>query len=133
VNKNNVKLQAIQPQMLEIQRRMKDATARKDQAEAQQCGLALQSLLKTHQVNPLKALQVPLMQFPIFISMFYGLQRMAAAPLPGFLEGGFGWVRDLTVADPYYILPLTSVALTNWVIRVSKHGYWLESSRHECG
>ena len=119
MNKNNVRLQAIQPQMQELQRRMKDASARKDQAEGQQCAMALRSLLTKHQVNPLKALKIPLMQLPIFISMFYGLQRMAAAPLPGFLEGGFGWVTDLTMADPYYILPLTSVALTNWVIRVS--------------
>jgi YidC/Oxa1 family membrane protein insertase len=122
VNKNNVKLQAIQPQMLEIQRRMKEATARKDTAEQQQCALAIRALLTKHNVNPLKALKVPLMQFPIFISMFYGLQRMAAAPIPGFLEGGFGWVTDLTVSDPYYILPLTSVALTNWVIRVRACG-----------
>jgi len=33
-------------------------------------------------------------------------------------EGGFGWVTDLTLADPYYILPITSMFLTNIVMRV---------------
>jgi YidC/Oxa1 family membrane protein insertase len=50
--------------------------------------------------------------------MFYGLRRMADAPVPGFIEGGFGWVTDLTLPDPYYILPITSAVLMNIVIRV---------------
>ena len=28
----------------------------------------------------------------------------------GFKEGGFGWITDLSMADPYYILPVLSAA-----------------------
>lgn len=31
---------------------------------------------------------------------------MAAAPLPSFKEGGFAWFTDLSVTDPYYLLPI---------------------------
>lgn len=30
---------------------------------------------------------------------------MAQLPVPGFDNEGFGWVTNLTLADPYYILP----------------------------
>jgi YidC/Oxa1 family membrane protein insertase len=51
-------------------------------------------------------------QMPIFISFFVGLRRMANAPVDSFHTGGMMWFTDLTVCDPYYILPvITSVTL----------------------
>jgi YidC/Oxa1 family membrane protein insertase len=51
-------------------------------------------------------------QMPIFISFFVGLRRMANAPVESFHTGGMLWFTDLTVCDPYYILPvITSVTL----------------------
>jgi len=76
------------------------------------------NLFKQHDVHPARAMWVPLAQAPVFLSMFYGLRRMTGAPLPQLKEGGFGWVTDLTLADPYYILPITSMFLTNIVMRV---------------
>lgn len=35
---------------------------------------------------------------------------MVSAGYPGLNEGGISWFRDLTVADPYYILPVLSAA-----------------------
>jgi len=117
--KHNVRLQAVSPQMSELTDRMKVAAAEKDQVGQQLAQSALQGLFKKHDVHPLRAIKVPLVQFPVFLSMFYGLRRLAEAPLPQFLEGGFSWVTDLTATDPYLILPALSVILTNVVIRVS--------------
>ncbi|KAF2467799.1 uncharacterized protein BDR25DRAFT_266178 [Lindgomyces ingoldianus] len=35
------------------------------------------------------------------------LRGMASLPVPGLETAGFAWFTDLTVSDPYYILPLT--------------------------
>lgn len=55
-----------------------------------------------------------LLQAPIFISFFFGLRKMANLPVESMREGGLWWFTDLTIADPYCLLPLiTSVTL--WI------------------
>ncbi|KAF3056506.1 Mitochondrial inner membrane protein OXA1 [Daldinia childiae] len=49
---------------------------------------------------------------PFSFGMFRLLRGMAALPVPSLETGGFAWFTDLTVYDPYYILPITSIALT---------------------
>ncbi|XP_031618186.1 mitochondrial inner membrane protein OXA1L-like isoform X4 [Contarinia nasturtii] len=54
-------------------------------------------------------------QAPIFISYYFGINAMVDAPVLSLQTGGIFWFTDLTVADPYYILPLIScgtIALT---------------------
>lgn len=119
--KHNVRLQAVQPQMNRMMERIKQASAEGDQQSVSVLGQTLKNLMAEHQVSPLKPMMVPLAQLPVFIAMFYGLRRMAEAPFPQLKEGGFGWVMDLTLPDPYYILPITSMVLTNIVLRVSEN------------
>ncbi|KAG0726621.1 Mitochondrial inner membrane protein OXA1L [Chionoecetes opilio] len=38
--------------------------------------------------------------------MFMGLRKMANLPVESLTEGGLWWFTDLTLADPYYILPI---------------------------
>lgn len=45
-------------------------------------------------------------QAPVFISFFIALRKMAYAPVPSMQTGGLWWFTDLTLADPYYILPI---------------------------
>ena len=53
-----------------------------------------------------------LFQLPIFVSMFMGLRGMANLPLESMMHGGLFWFEDLTVADPFYALPvLTSLTM----------------------
>lgn len=80
---------------------------------------ALQNLWKEHGVHPLRMIKAPLIQAPVFITVFYALRRLADVPIPGFLDGGLGWVTDLTASDPYFVLPVLSVLFTNIVLRVS--------------
>ena len=49
---------------------------------------------------------------PFFISFFLGIRGLANYPLESMMYGGTLWFHDLTVADPYYILPVfTAVTL----------------------
>ncbi|KAG8628613.1 hypothetical protein KVT40_004486 [Elsinoe batatas] len=45
------------------------------------------------------------------------LRAMIALPVPGFLNGGALWFTDLTVADPYYLLPLMMAGTIHGVFR----------------
>lgn len=71
----------------------------------------LARVYKTAKVNRLW-LAFPITQIPIFFGFYNGLRGMAEFPVPGMMTGGFGWIQDLTVMDPYFILPaLSSAAL----------------------
>ncbi|EIW71530.1 hypothetical protein TREMEDRAFT_37898, partial [Tremella mesenterica DSM 1558] len=120
--KHNVRLQAVQPQMQALMIRLKEAKANDDQTTTQLTTQALGNLLKDNDVSPLRPLFPPLIQMPFFLGMFYGLRSLAAAPLPALKEGGLGWVTDLTIPDPYYILPITSMLLTNLVFITGADG-----------
>jgi YidC/Oxa1 family membrane protein insertase len=49
---------------------------------------------------------------PIFLSMFMGLRGMANLPLESMMHGGLFWFEDLTIADPFYALPvMTSITM----------------------
>lgn len=47
-----------------------------------------------------------------FASFFWALRGMVKVPVESMKEGGLWWFKDLTVPDPYYLLPLfTSTTL----------------------
>ena len=117
VQRHNVRMQAVQPQMSALMARAREEKDPQEQAVYSQ---ALRNLMTEHNINPAKPLVIPLMQFPVFLSIFYALEWMSKTPFPQLKEGGFSWVTDLTVTDPYYILPITSMILTNLVVRVSR-------------
>ena len=56
-------------------------------------------------------LAVPLLQVPIGYGTFRLLRRMSDLPVPGLEDGGFLWMTDLTISDPYMILPAVTGVL----------------------
>jgi YidC/Oxa1 family membrane protein insertase len=75
----------------------------------QQCGSdreklnrAMMDLYKTEKINPLGGCLPVVVQIPVFIALYWSILssvEMRYAPF-------FGWITDLSAADPYYILPL---------------------------
>ncbi|XP_039565479.1 mitochondrial inner membrane protein OXA1L-like, partial [Passer montanus] len=86
----------------------------------------LVSYQRRHDVNPLRGFLVPLVQTPLFVSFFFALQGMAAAPVPGLLQGGLGWFPNLAAPDPFYVLPVLVTASTWLVLEVwgQKSQFW---------
>ncbi|CAG7785148.1 unnamed protein product [Allacma fusca] len=72
------------------------------------------SFMSEKGLNPLKQLMVPMAMAPIFVSCFFGLRKMANLPVESMKTGGMLWFTDLTVCDPYYILPLIT-STTLWL------------------
>ena len=63
---------------------------------------AMMDLYKTEKINPLGGCLPVLVQIPVFIALYWAILasvEMRYAPF-------FGWITDLSAADPYYILPL---------------------------
>lgn len=65
----------------------------------------MQTFMRDAGVAPLRVLVGPLAQFPVFVSLFVGIRRLALND-PSFATGGISWFSDLSVMDPYYVLPV---------------------------
>ncbi|GAA6053261.1 hypothetical protein JCM3770_002683 [Rhodotorula araucariae] len=109
---NAARLAIIQPDMLKGMNKLKEAKARNDFHAMQAAQMETQALMKKHDVNPLRNLVFPLAQAAVFMCMFFALRGLGGAGLASLQTEGFGWVPDLTQPDPYYLLPVTSTALT---------------------
>jgi len=71
-------------------------------SDREQLNRAMMELYKTEKINPLGGCLPVLVQIPVFIALYWSILssvEMRYAPF-------FGWITDLSAADPYYILPL---------------------------
>jgi YidC/Oxa1 family membrane protein insertase len=61
----------------------------------------------------------PLIQMPFFLSAFLGVRGMCKLPVESFQTGGAMWFTDLTIADPYCILPVIATSSILLMVYVS--------------
>ena len=52
----------------------------------------------------------PMIQLPFVISTFIAIRKMCKLPVESMETGGALWFTDLTIADPYFILPTIASA-----------------------
>ncbi len=87
-------MRRVQPQMADIREQYGDDKQKQSQA--------MMELYKKEKINPMGGCLPILVQMPVFISLYWVL--MEAVDLrhaPFFL-----WIHDLSVMDPYFVLPL---------------------------
>ncbi|KAE8183600.1 hypothetical protein A4X06_0g8895 [Tilletia controversa] len=116
VQGNTIRLANIQPKLQGIMNDLSHAKATGDMALLQANSQKAQMLFRDNDCHPLRSFLLPLVQMPIFVSFFFALRGLANAGLPSLKDGGLGWFTDLTLADPYYVLPVASSALTLLVL-----------------
>lgn len=70
--------------------------------------------------------------------MMIALRGMSNLPVPSLKAGGLSWFTDLTVPDPFYILPVATAVTTlvtlevNYKYPVLLHSYSMASqSKHK--
>ena len=63
---------------------------------------AMMELYKTEKINPLGGCLPMVVQIPVFIALYWAILASVELRYAPF----FGWISDLSVPDPYYILPL---------------------------
>lgn len=105
---NAARMNNIRPEMDRILAKIKQHQQMGNGILAAQESARLMTLYKEHKCNPLKMMIMPFLQIPIFISFFIAVRRMATAPVESMKSGGALWFTDLTIPDPYYVLPFAS-------------------------
>ncbi len=63
---------------------------------------AMMELYKTEKINPVGGCLPMMIQIPVFISLYWAILASVELRYAPF----FGWITDLSAADPYYVLPL---------------------------
>ncbi len=74
---------------------------------------------RKHDLNPVRGL-AGLVQFPVTLGLFFGVQKMTTLPVEQLTQSGFALLQDLTIPDPTYILPAALLALVNVQISVRR-------------
>ncbi|MDR1849181.1 MAG: membrane protein insertase YidC [Zoogloeaceae bacterium] len=92
------KMRVLTPRLMQLKERYADDKARMNQE--------MMKLYQTEKVNPLGGCLPILVQIPVFIALYWvllGAVEMRGAPW-------MFWITDLSVADPYYVLPVIMMA-----------------------
>ena len=88
------KMRVVAPKLEKIKQQYAD--------DREQLNKAMMELYKTEKINPLGGCLPVVIQIPVFIALYWSMLasvEMRYAPF-------FGWITDLSAADPYYVLPI---------------------------
>jgi YidC/Oxa1 family membrane protein insertase len=98
------KMRNLQPQMQKLKERFGE--------DRQKMGQAMMELYRKEKVNPMGGCLPMLLQMPIFIALYWVLLESVELRHTPFVF----WIKDLSVQDPYYVLPLL-MGLSAWVMQ----------------
>ncbi|XP_013419582.1 LOW QUALITY PROTEIN: mitochondrial inner membrane protein OXA1L-like [Lingula anatina] len=104
----------VMPQIQKFQDKMAKALEDNDMVTYMEELQKLQMLHRDVGVSPFRCFLVPIVQVPIFLSVFSAMRGMVSLPVESLKMGGLWWFKDLTVADPIFALP-SATALTMWL------------------
>jgi YidC/Oxa1 family membrane protein insertase len=92
--KSMAKMRKLAPKMAEMKERFGD--------DRQKFSQEMMKLYKTEKVNPFGGCLPLLIQMPVFLALYYVLMESVELRHSPF----FGWILDLSVKDPYFVLPV---------------------------
>jgi len=118
--RNSSRLAHMTPELNVLKTRIERLGKNTDTATQAKYGEEMRALFRKYQCNPLKGLIPPIVQMPIFMSMFFALRKMPDLFQETLSTGGIAWFPDLTSPDPLYILPVASAATFIATIELSK-------------
>ncbi len=100
-----IAMQRMQPEMQRIQKLYAN-----DKMRLQ---MEMMKLYRTHKTSPMSGCLPMLLQIPIFFALYKAL--LISVPMR---NAGFLWIADLSVMDPYFILPILMGATMWWQQRL---------------
>lgn len=106
------------PTIAPIKARIKEARTLKDTHQIRVIAAELREIYKSAGIQQWRTF-VPMLQLPLGFGTFRLLRGMADLPVPGLDNAGFLWLTDLTMSDPYYILPVFTGIATHLTFSVS--------------
>ncbi|KLO16542.1 hypothetical protein SCHPADRAFT_995106 [Schizopora paradoxa] len=113
------RLAPIQPKLTELRQKMNEAKIKQDQLGFSVAVQKQHALMKEAGVNPFDTVLMSVVQLTVQFGFFIGLRRMCQLPVEQLKYGGWGFLTDLTLPDPYYITPIICTALVNLQLTLS--------------
>ena len=94
---SSAKMRKLKPRMDALKERYGD-----DKQKMQQ---AMMELYKKEKINPVSGCLPLVVQIPVFFALYVVLRESVELRQAPF----FGWIHDLSVADPYFVLPILNM------------------------
>lgn len=111
--RNSAALAPFQPKLLDLKTELDKAYKTGDKLAVQRVALKQRRVYEESGVSMLPMLLMPFVQLPVTLGMFFAVKNLCALPLEQLHRSGVSFLPDLTVADPYYVLPIASAVLMN--------------------
>ncbi|KAH9033060.1 60Kd inner membrane protein-domain-containing protein [Lactarius hengduanensis] len=111
--RNSAALAPHQPRLLELKEELNRAYQTGDKIGVQRVALKQRRVYEESGVSMLPMLLMPFAQLPVTLGMFFAVKRLCALPLEQLHWSGVSFLPDLTVADPFYVLPIAAAVLMN--------------------
>ena len=117
-SEHSARLAKVSPQLNVAREEYSRLLADGDKTAAQLAGA------KIHKIRKQSGAKMAWLFAPAALQMFFGfgafklLRIMSQLPVPGFEDGGFLWLKDLTMSDPYLVLPVAMAGILHLSARV---------------
>ena len=118
--RNSAALAPHQPRLLELKAELDKAYRTGDKIGVQRVALKQRRVYEESGVSMLPMLLMPFVQLPVTLGMFFGVKKLCTLPLEQLHWSGVSFLPDLTVADPFYVLPVAAAVLMNVQLKVGK-------------
>lgn len=115
----SARMAIVNPNIEPLKARLKASRDAKDADEMKRVAMELRQVYKSANIQ-LWRVWVPMLQMPIGFGTFRLLRNMADLPVPGLENGGLLWIKDLTLSDPYFFLPVITGLAFHITFRVSR-------------
>ncbi|CAK40411.1 uncharacterized protein An09g06030 [Aspergillus niger] len=112
----STKLNNIKHLTTPLRTEMVQANYKNDLMEATRKRAELSQLHKDHGIKPWKAM-IPMIHIPFGFGCYRVVNNMCSLPVPGLTTEHVAWLQDLTVSDPYYILPLIGSVILHHTLK----------------
>lgn len=101
-----------------VRAKMMSAAQSKNQVEIQKYRADLAKLNSELGIKSSNVFIPMVLQIPFGYGCYRVVNGMARLPVPGLAAEQFAWIKDLTVADPFFILPLLTSGFLFMSLRV---------------
>ena len=116
---SNAKMVAMKPILQPLQSQMEEAKRQGDEEKSQMLKLKQQGIMKDVGVDIWKQVGAGVAQGVFGYGAWRAIGGLSKLPAPGMSTDGWAWFTDLTVADPYYLLPVMTGGVLFVLMKVS--------------
>lgn len=117
------KIAAMNPVLQPLMNEMEAAKKAGDDQKYELLKMKQASIMRDSGTSVFKGIGTSVAQMVFGFGAFRSIRGMRDLPVPGLETDGFLWFSDLTVSDPFYVLPAATGGLMYFVLKVSCVAY----------